>query len=576
MGTVVAEATLSESGADLGSTQAPIRIRSRLAPVVLRPGNADIADVSSFAVTATDGSVLGRAQVTDEDLDATRRRWWRGVVALEWMLAAIGLLLMAGPLADWRAVVRTRGAYLGLSLTLAAAATASWACVERATSVVPDSIAPGMRFLGRAILAMGLTWLLATAVNRWRVASRTRRARRTGPVLRLGLQGLAAVAVGVSAARYVEIVGAAFPYGPADAARLALIPFDPGRLIGAVASIARTRHDLRRGCNVAGYRGARGRRPRWAADVVPGDRRGRRIAGRRGVDADGHGVVVAVGGCRERRHADVVGGRPKPAVAPARFAARAPRGTGRGAARAVSRDLPVTGGVVRAQPDVDNRRRGRGPSGEPTTRLCRVSFARRSTEIDATPGLADLVTASSPPTGGPVAADAAFRAWSQTSLSSRRLTSSVELYDRRGRMVSRFALNLPETSNDQTWRETACQWELFEEVSPFFAEERRLLHAGRGRVRDRRGRRAARPRRGRRACRARLRQPAVPRGAEPVCRPAARTGSRRDGGLAARRARLRRLWVESAHVVRCPAATRGRCPRRCSRASRPPGSPSGR
>ena len=65
-------------------------------------------------------------------------------------------------------------------------------------------------------------------------------------------------------------------------------------------------------------------------------------------------------------------------------------------------------------------------------------------------------------------------------LAARRLTSSVELYDPAGRIVNRFALNLPETAADQAWQESSCAWELFEEVSPFFAEERRLLHAGRG------------------------------------------------------------------------------------------------
>ena len=33
------------------------------------------------------------------------------------------------------------------------------------------------------------------------------------------------------------------------------------------------------------------------------------------------------------------------------------------------------------------------------------------------------------------------------------------------------------------YQEASCEWEIFEEVSPFFAEERRLLHAGRGDLR---------------------------------------------------------------------------------------------
>ena len=101
-------------------------------------------------------------------------------------------------------------------------------------------------------------------------------------------------------------------------------------------------------------------------------------------------------------------------------------------------------------------------------------------QIDRLEGMSDLVAASVPPASGPVAVDAAFHVWSLTTLAARRLTSSVELYDPAGRMVNRFALNLPETAADQAWQESSCAWELFEEVSPFFAEERRLLHAGRG------------------------------------------------------------------------------------------------
>ena len=90
-------------------------------------------------------------------------------------------------------------------------------------------------------------------------------------------------------------------------------------------------------------------------------------------------------------------------------------------------------------------------------------------ELDRSNDLADLVGASAPAPSGNVPTDAAFLVWSRTTLATRRLTSSVELYDGSGRMVSRFALNLPETSVDQAWQESTCGWELFEEVSPFFA-----------------------------------------------------------------------------------------------------------
>ena len=79
---------------------------------------------------------------------------------------------------------------------------------------------------------------------------------------------------------------------------------------------------------------------------------------------------------------------------------------------------------------------------------------------------------------GPPPTDAAFLVWSQTSLATQRLTSSVELHNASGAMVSRFALKLPDITQPQPWSESSCDWEILEEVSPFFSEERRLLHAG--------------------------------------------------------------------------------------------------
>ena len=103
------------------------------------------------------------------------------------------------------------------------------------------------------------------------------------------------------------------------------------------------------------------------------------------------------------------------------------------------------------------------------------------TQVDAVPGLVDLVRSQPPPTSGPVPTDYAFLVWSQTDLATYRLTSAIELYGEGGAIMSRFALNLPEyTQAQQRWQEAGCGWEVFEEVSPFGSEERRLLHAGRG------------------------------------------------------------------------------------------------
>src|SRR5262249_61767725 len=58
--------------------------------------------------------------------------------------------------------------------------------------------------------------------------------------------------------------------------------------------------------------------------------------------------------------------------------------------------------------------------------------------------------------------------------------SAVELSNPEGRLVSRFALSLPEYADAQN-RAASCSWEEpFEEVSPFGSSERHVLRTGRG------------------------------------------------------------------------------------------------
>ena len=76
--------------------------------------------------------------------------------------------------------------------------------------------------------------------------------------------------------------------------------------------------------------------------------------------------------------------------------------------------------------------------------------------------------------------DRAFRLWQTTALARYPITSSVELYGADGQLVSRFAFNLPEDPTATPLsEEESCDWEVLEEVAPFFAEDRRVLHAGR-------------------------------------------------------------------------------------------------
>jgi hypothetical protein len=100
-------------------------------------------------------------------------------------------------------------------------------------------------------------------------------------------------------------------------------------------------------------------------------------------------------------------------------------------------------------------------------------------QIDAFPGLTDLVRDLGAGQTR-VSTEAAFSLWRQTELERFRLTSAIELYAGNGELVSRFALNFPETEAvSLTYQSRSCQWETFGEAQPFGADERSMLHAER-------------------------------------------------------------------------------------------------
>ncbi|MGH9308324.1 MAG: HAMP domain-containing protein, partial [Vicinamibacterales bacterium] len=108
----------------------------------------------------------------------------------------------------------------------------------------------------------------------------------------------------------------------------------------------------------------------------------------------------------------------------------------------------------------------------------RAYMDEAKSEVDHLEVLTDLVRGdfSAP---GSTASDAAFLVWKQTVLARERLTSAVELYDVDGKLVSRFPLNLPEYAVATPQHASGCNWDMFVEVAPFGAEERRMLHADR-------------------------------------------------------------------------------------------------
>jgi len=478
-GVVVAEAALSTATGP-NQSAAAVEIETRLAPVLLGPSTGVPGDPAALDLVATDGTVLGTARVEASAVAAARERWWGRVRAAIWMLVAVGLLLAAGPMADWRAATRQAWGYLGVTALAATALTASWWAAHRALAASRLPASGELGFLATTLLAAGLVWLAWNTVGRWRVARRRRRRGGPGGVAWSDAAHLAiGAAAGAAVAYYDVLVARVLPLASSDAVRVALTPLTTGRLAAAAGTIVL--HAAATGAWVVLFAAA--------AEVFPagGGRAGRRrrLAALAGGTAIGVAlwhpvgwsvwpVVTAVAAllamaAATDRARDVLRRGTQPARLAVLLAALLVPSLALYPALSglAARDRQRAIEDVLAAQIVDQRRD------------LQLSLREALDEIDRMEGMSDLVAASVPPTSGPVAVDAAFHVWSQTALAARRLTSSVELYDAAGRMVNRFALNLPETAADQAWQESSCAWELFEEVSPFFAEERRLLHAGR-------------------------------------------------------------------------------------------------
>jgi len=105
------------------------------------------------------------------------------------------------------------------------------------------------------------------------------------------------------------------------------------------------------------------------------------------------------------------------------------------------------------------------------------TLARARQQIDELPGLPGLIALTPQGDGS-----TAYAVWSRTSLADARLTSEVELFGPDRRLVSRFALNVPEYPYEEvpTWTGSSCSWDVFGEVARTGAQERVMLHAERG------------------------------------------------------------------------------------------------
>lgn len=501
VGAIVAAAPLARDR-QLPTSDAPFVLPTSLVPVTVRPQFEGTADAGSttLSIKAPTGDPLATFSVEDSALQDARQELWDRRVGAEMTLVALLLLLATGPLLDWRHLVRSVKAMITLSLAIAlllvSARALLWIAARRVDVATPAltptgswaavpavMLASPLDFLLTSLMVISLVALAASSFALWRSA------RQPGiGVLVVDRPWLGVFFVAVQLAAGLVVAGLIVGYefvvrthlsqAPVDILRFAIDPGDRIRMLMVVGLMALNAAVL--GVAVLCFRAAASpwafaRSPRtWRARTViiwllpiavlliPG------VTSRAplGPTAFTFLCVALAAWTLDRYRAAL------------RHSSQATR-------LLVSFLILVLPSMVLYPSFVDAATRAKrqlvesryAPEVLNQRRDVQVKLREALIEIDRIAALGDLVRASDPPASGVPAADAAFAVWSQTSLASQRLTSSVELHNASGAMVSRFALKLPDSP--QAWTEPSCDWDFVEEVSPFFSEERRLLHAGR-------------------------------------------------------------------------------------------------
>ena len=486
IGVVAAEHALSPAPAAATLTPTEYLLPTAFGPAALRlrfEGAGEAREPNAFLLRSPAGEVLVEASISEAHIAGARARWRRTVIAVVLGIFAATLLLLNGPVLDRRATAANASEYRQLSLRSAALILAGASLAWLALDVAFDG-GPGPHVLvlvcGASLAA--LIALFVGPVTRLRAWQRRRRAGALSPAGDALQQVVAGCAVAALLALFAWVLRGALGVLDVDLRHFSLHPWSAGRLTllaGILAShlAALWGSTLIFVAAVSRWRGARGAQrivtvlTLWTAPSVALAA----IATAREWPYPVLGLLIsttvcAIAALQERaitrwfRHTTLA------ARILALFIAfwvpslllypSVSFFTGR-----ALRDVVASQYAVEAQK-------------HPEALHERLVEARR--EIDALPGLARLLTEVVPTEEATPRTESAFLVWKQTALARHRLTSAVELYDARGTLVSRFALNFPEyTGTLQTPRPASCDWEVFGEAARFGSEERRMLHAER-------------------------------------------------------------------------------------------------
>ena len=507
--------SIEDSGRGTGSLQGTgedaFRIPTTLAPVSIQlpfEGAPPAGDDATFDVQAPSGERLLTASVAAADLATTRERWRRATRSLMLVILAITLLVLTAPLLDWRNRLRSLAAYsLAVLLVVTwivaarflffAAAPADWSdarvfSTTYASALIGSLLASPFDFVLTAGAAVTIVVLLLYACEAWRVYAWRRRQSASGGGRRVTYvtsQLLVGVIVAVVLLGHEALLRDTVSNTRLDLLQLSLNPWNTARFAMQVGLLLA--HVAALGLCVLVLRTGRlgWRIPRrqiqlrlltiacWLLPLFVWQATQNLPAARRLplLMAAAAAVVLA--------------------AALRRFAARYRRGSQ--AFRLTLLTLPLIAPAFAFYPTVVQLARQAktelvetlyAPEVRSQRQTVQSELQKSQNEIDRFAGLVELVTTTVIP-GTEALTDRAFRLWQTKALARYPITSSVELYGADGQLVSRFAFNLPEDPTAETplSEEESCAWEVLEEVAPFFAEDRRVLHAGRALCSDKPG-----------------------------------------------------------------------------------------
>ncbi|HET7221301.1 MAG TPA: HAMP domain-containing sensor histidine kinase [Vicinamibacterales bacterium] len=490
VGSIAAEHVLSRAAAGAAIAQTDESLSTSIAPVSFRPrseGAGEQQRLGAFVLRTADNETLVEASVRTADLQRARAAWRRTVVAWVAVIVGVTLLLLIGPLLDGRIATPRRGTFtyntILASLLLAAGAATIWFGLFWSTNGQPG-LPVNLSFCGIGLAALAALWV--APATRLPLALRTRRKALPGAMPTFVMMHLVAgLAVAVCMFSFTLALAAAVDPTKIDVRHFSLYPWDGTRALwlvgvvalqGAVLWTATLTLTAARGVWRLPYRSSLTRAWLLALWLAP------TVAAVVATAATGRaipavGLLISATACAIAallarrlvtwyRHATVAARIfvlflafliPAVLLYPSLdfFAEKAIQ-------RLISSDY-----AVEAQ-------------NHPNEIKDRLTQARA--EIDAIPSLPDLVSDGGREPGARLDADRAFNVWRQTVLARNRLTSAVELYDRTGAPISRFALNLPEYtgSGQQPQAISSCNWEVFAEPLPIGSDERLVLHAERG------------------------------------------------------------------------------------------------